>query len=333
MRLTTFLAVIACAFCANGPPALAADAIKIGLVKSTSPSVVYLTQDKGYFSAEGITAELVWFDSSQPISVAVTSGAIDFGVTPFTAGFYSLAGQGALKIIAGMLREAPGFHGAAYIVSNRAYDAGFKSLRDMPGHSVAVTQIGSPPHYALGLLIEKFGFDPASIRILPLQSIANATTAVVGGQADATILTAELLPVVDRGDAKLLGWVGDETPWERGAAFTATATASNRRDLVERFLRAYRQGARAYNDAFIGADEKPKLGPTAPEALAIIAKYTGLDTAVIKVGLPYVDRDERLDVKDILHQIAWYKSQGLLKGDIDGEPIIDRRYVIPLPGH
>ena len=39
----------------------------------------------------------------------------------------------------------------------------------------------------------------------------------------------------------------------------------------------------------------------------------------------------RLDIADVQHQIAWYKSQGLMKSTIAADALIDRRYVIPLP--
>ena len=310
----------------------AAEPIKIGVVKAIAAGPVFIAQEKGYFAAEGVPAEIVYFEASQPIALAVVSGSIDFGITAFAAGFYSLAGQDALKIVAGFVREAPGFHGFAYIASRQAYAGGFTSLKDFPGHSVAISQVGSPPHYSLGLLIEKYGFDAKSIRVLPLQSVANMSSAVSGGQADSAILTATAsLPLVQRGEAKLLGWVGDETPWELGATFTATKTASDRHDMVERFSRAYRKGVHEYHGAFTGSDEKRRDGPTAPEILAIIAKYTGLPAETIELGLPYADADARLDMKDVLHQIAWYKSQGIVKPEIDGEAIIDKRYVIPLP--
>lgn len=48
-------------------------------------------------------------------------------------------------------------------------------------------------------------------------------------------------------------------------------------------------------------------------------------------GLPYVDAEARLDIKDILHQVNWYKSRGLVKPGVDGNAIIDKRYVKPLP--
>lgn len=312
-----------------------ADAIKIGVLKVTGAAAVFIAQEKGYFAADGVPAELTYFDASQPIAVAVASGAVDFGVTGFAAGFYGLAGQGALKIIAGgYAREAPGFHNQSYIVSNEAYAKGFTSLKDFPGHSVAISQIGSPPHYALGMLGEKYGFDLKTIRVLPLQSIGNMASAITGGQADVAIMTATAaLPLDQRGEAKILGWVGDETPWEFGSVFTASATANDHRDTVEHFLRAWRDATKECHDAFAGADDKPAMGPGAPDTIAILSKYTGLPPDTIKLALPYCDPQARLEVKDVLHQIAWYKAQGMVKPEVDGEKIIDTRYVVPLPEH
>ena len=329
-RLAFIIAAIACAFA----PA-SAEPIKIGVVKTGVTGVVFIAIDKGYFADEGVPAEMVFFKSAQPIAVAVASGAIDFGMTAPSGGFYNLAGQGALRIIAAAVHEAPGFNGAAYLVSGRAWAEGLRSLRDFAGHSFAVSQVGSPPHYALGLLAEKYGFDLRGMRIVPLQSIANIASAVAGGQADATIVTQSpaLLPAVERGDIKRLGWVGNETPWQFNLVFTATRTADERADTVKRFLRAYRRGMRAYHDAFTGADGKPAEGPAAAEFLAIMGKYLGQSVEEARLGVGYFDPDARLDVKDVLHQIAWYKAQGMLRLEGNGEETIDKRYVIPLPQH
>src|SRR5487761_506851 len=157
-----------------------AEPIKIGAVKTGVTGVVFIAIDKGYFADAGVPAELVFFESAQPIAVAAASGAIDLGMTAPSGGFYNLAGQGALRIIAGAVEEAPGFSGAAYLVSAHAWADGVRSLKDFAGHTFAVSQVGSPPHYALGLLAEKYGFDLKSVRIVPLQSIANIASAVAG---------------------------------------------------------------------------------------------------------------------------------------------------------
>jgi hypothetical protein len=47
--------------------------------------------------------------------------------------------------------------------------------------------------------------------------------------------------------------------------------------------------------------------------------------------VPYIDRQIRVDVGDVMHQISWFKSQGMLKSSVDGETIVDKRYVVPMP--
>jgi NitT/TauT family transport system substrate-binding protein len=262
----------------------------------------------------------------------VVSGDIDIGATGLTAGFYSLVGQGALRMLAAQSFERPGYQDQAVVASNRAWDSGLRTIKDLSGHSVAISQIGGAPHYSLALLAEKFGIDLKNLRILPLQSNANRLSAVAGGTADTAIIPVTyVMASLKRGDAKLLGWVGDYAPWQLGAVFASTKSTNERRDMLERFLRAYRRGAHDYHEAFSDAEGKLRFGPAAAELIAIIAKGAGQPEDDIRLGITYIDEAARIDVKDILHQIAWYKSQGMIKGDVIGEEIIDRRYALTLP--
>jgi NitT/TauT family transport system substrate-binding protein len=292
---------------------------------------LFIAQDKGYFAAEGLTVEFVPFAAAEPAAVAVASGAVEFGATGLSGALYSLGSQGVLRIIAGSLRETPGFRFLTFVVSKHAWDAGWTSFKGLAGHSVAVPQIGSPSHYSTALIAEKYGIDLKSVRVLPVQSVPNTISAATGGQADAAVMPlVPVAPSIDRGDVKLMGYVGDETPWQIHALFTTAKIANERRDLVERFLRAYRKGAKEMHDAFTGPDGARQDGPQAEAVLALIAKYTGQSVAQAKLAIPYVDAEARLDVNDVLHQISWYKQQNMLKGTVD-DKVIDRRYVIPLP--
>ena len=138
-------------------------------------------------------------------------------------------------------------------------------------------------------------------------------------------------PALDAGRVKLLGFVGDISPWQLGATFTSTKLANDRSDMIQRFLRAFVKGSEDYHDAFTGPDEKRRDMATAPEILAIIAKYVGQTPDQVRHAVPYIDREARLDFKDILHQIAWYKSQNMLKELIDGNVVIDQRYAVAIP--
>jgi NitT/TauT family transport system substrate-binding protein len=322
---------LALASLAAAAPA-SAEAIKIGILKVASSGPVYLALDHGDFAAEGLTAELVNFESGQAVSVAVVAGDVDMGATGLTASLYNLAVSGNIRVVAGMHREARGFRVLAFVASKRAWDGGLTALKDLGGHSVAITTIGSTTHYAVGLLAEKYDIPMDSIRIVPAQTISNSVAVVAGDQVDVGMIPGTLTHklVVDDG-AHILGWVGDETPWQIGSVFVTPKTADQRRDMLVRFLRALKKGAQEYHAAFIGPGETRQDGPTAPAALAIIGKYVGEPPERLEQELPYVDPDLRIDLKDVRHQIAWYKAQGMVKGDITAERLIDTRYAVPLP--
>ncbi len=208
---------------AAGRSATAAEHIRIGIVRTASP--VFIAIDRQYWTAEGLDPELVFFDSAPPIAVAVASGDLDFGVTGLSGGLYNLGNT--LRIIAASTREAPGFQLSAYLAAKGAYDKGLRSVRDFPGHTVAITQFGAPVHYDV-LLTEKYHFDPQSMRIVPMPSNPAQIAALTGGTVDAAIVPASYaLQAIDRGDIRLLGYVGDETPWQNGAAFPRQSSRTN----------------------------------------------------------------------------------------------------------
>ena len=228
----------------------------------------------------------------------------------------------------------PGFHTIGYFASRRAVAAGFTSLRQLAGRTIGLAQFGTPGHYVLGATAAKYGVDLARIRIVALQSNANVLSAMAGGQADGTVtvLATPMLPLIDQGDLVTLSWVGDEIAFQDRAIFIATKTADERRTMLEHFLAAYRKGARDYHDAFTGPDERPKDGPKAAETIAIIAKYVEQSPQSVRSGIAYIDPQLRVNIADVMRQIDWYKSQGMVKADVDGRKIIDERYVVPLAG-
>jgi NitT/TauT family transport system substrate-binding protein len=309
-----------------------AEAIKIGLLKTSTSGPAYIAQDKGFFAAEGLQSELVTFESAQPVAVATASGDIDFGYTGFTGGFYGLASQGVLRVVGGGASEVPGYPNQPFLASRKAFDAGLTSFKDFPGHSFGISQFGSPPHYALGLVAQKYGFDIKAMRLVPLQTLPNLVSAVTSGQIDLTAVTGSLgAAVLGRGDAHLLGYVGDVAPFQLAGVIVSRKTADERPDTIRRFMRALAKGSQLYHDAFT-KDGKRADGPDAPEMLAIIARNVSQPAGEVGRSVPYVDAASRLDVADVTRQYEWYKAQGLVKGTADASAMIDRRYVVDLDG-
>ena len=304
---------------------------KVGVLRLSSSAPVFIAQDKGYFRKAGLDIELKFFDAAQPIAVATTSGDVDFGITAFTAGLYNLAGKGTLKVIGGMSREKAGYPLIGYFASNNAYAAGLKSPKDLAGKRVAVTQVGSSFHYSLGLLADKYGFKVSDVTIVPLQSLSNATAALKGETVDAALLPVSTArKLMDDGGAKLLGWVGDETPWQLGAVFASPKTLANK-TLVTKVLAALERADREYHDVILAAvrDGKAPVDERTKPLLEIIAKYTNLPLEQVVGNCAYIDQDGRLDVKNVDNQIKWLQGQGLVDKGFDADAIIDKAYVKP----
>jgi NitT/TauT family transport system substrate-binding protein len=303
----------------------------IGVLRLSSSAPVFIAQDKGYFRDAGLNVELKFFDAAQPIAVAVTAGDVDFGVTAFTAGLYNLAGKGTLKVIGGMSREKAGYPLIGYFASPKAYDAGLKSPKDLAGKRVAVTQVGSSFHYSIGLLADKYGFKLSDVRIVPLQSLSNAAAALKGETVDAALLPVSTArKLMDDGGAKLLGWVGDETPWQLGAVFASPKTLANKA-LVTKVLAALERADREYHDVILAAvrDGKAPIDDKTKPLLEIIAKYTNLPVEQVVGNCAYIDPDGKLDVKNVDNQIRWLQGEGFVDKGFDADSIIDKAYVKP----
>lgn len=316
--ITTRTAKLAAAVLMAGAlaaPALAADKVNIGALRFTSHSPTFIAVEKGYFKAEGIDANLKFFQAAQPIAVAIASGDIDFGVTALTGGYYSLASKGALKIIGGLYAEKKGVNGMAIMVSNKAHAAGVTTPAKLKGRSFALTQFGSSFHYMAGKIAAANGFSVKDIKIKPLQKVGSMIGAVKSGQVDAmTMVPHVAIPLQRAKAAKIIGWVNDLGPYQVTTIFTSTKNTKERADLVKRFMKAYKRGVADYRAVMLDQ----KKDPAATEAMVkLIHKYVYTSrpyakaAAGIKAGSVHMNADAALDVGDVERQLKWFQSQKL----------------------
>ncbi|MDJ1159243.1 ABC transporter substrate-binding protein [Chelatococcus sp. SYSU_G07232] len=317
-------------------PAAAQEKVSVAVLRFVSSGGLFLAVEKGYFKEEGLEVELKFFEAAQPIALAVVSGDADFGVTAFTAGFYNLAGKGALKVIAAQAKEAKGYEGNLVLASNTAFDKGLTGLEKLSGRSVGITQVGSSFHYQLGQIAGAKGFDLKSIDMKPLQSLPNMVASIKSGQVDAIIIAPHLAkPLVAAGEAKLIGRVSDIAEYQFGGLFTNTKTIVAKRATVERFVRAYQKGAADYAAAFLKRDGagNPVYTPGSDAAAALVGKHVYPSDAAeqaapkVKASAFYADPQARLDVADIVAQVAWLKAQGLVDASVDAKGFLDLSFV------
>ncbi len=324
-------------FLAAAGAALAQDPEKvaIGVIPTTGSGPIFIAEARGYFAAEGLDATVRIFNSAHEVIVATASGDMTFGLAGLGADFYNLAGGGALKIIGAQSRDEAGYPNLA-LVTPPADQATVHSGPEIRGKRIGITTQGSGSHYGLVRLMDKYGIGQNELTVVPLQTMPNVMAAVSGRQVDAAIATPNAAQqLAAAGNARILLWVGDETPWQLGAVWTGGDIVKSRRETVERFVRAYQRATADYHAAFNRRDDagKPVKGPGYDELIALIAARTGQPAAVIETGIPYVDARGRIDTDDLRKQLETWQALGLARPEIRFEDIIDTSFIPePYPG-
>ncbi len=301
----------------------------IALLRLTSSGPVFIALEKGWFKEAGLDLAIKDFTAASQPPLAVVSGDADFGTTAFTAGFFNLAAKGGVKVIAAQSAEKPGYPLVAIAVTNAAWDAGVRSIRDLAGKRIAMTTAGSSMHYSIEIVARKHGVDPKTITMVPLNALPNMAAAFKGGTVDGALFPVTSWRQVEaEAGGHLIAWVGDEAPWQLGGVFTAPKTITERRPLVEKFITGYQRGAAAYNDAF-GKRENGKIvpGPGYDDLLALLATAMKQSPQLVAAGLPYIDPQGRLDVGDIYNQVKLWQAQCQVARDADPKTFVDLTFV------
>src|SRR5262245_33764643 len=303
--------------------------VKVGVLKLTSSAPIFIGVEKGFFKEFGVEPELVYFQAAAPIATALAAGQLDVGATGLTAALYNIVlGGEQLWIVADKGREWPGYPLVAIVVQKELWDAGLRSIKDLRGRRIGVTQLGSTFHFHLGNILEKHGLTLADVKIVPLQAMPATVEALKGKQVDAILVPQPFPGTAEaQGFGKILAWAGDLYPWQIATIFYSKAFAADRAKAVA-FMKGYVKASRYYYDAtLVQKDGRPAPGPHYDEVVAITAKYTGAGVEIIKLGFPFQDRNGRLLVTDIARQMTWWQANGFIKRTLPLKQIVDTSFV------
>jgi NitT/TauT family transport system substrate-binding protein len=304
---------------ASGPAAAQGKKVKIGVLKLSSSAPIFLGAERGTFREFGIEPELVYFQAAQPVAVAIAAGEIDVGATGLTAGLYNIvAGGEKVWVVADKGREWPGYPLTALLVQT---DGAIKSVRDLKGRKVGLTQLGSTFHYMLGNLLEQEGLSLNDVEAAPLRTLGAMAEALQARRVDAILIPQPFAgEAVEKGFGRILFWVGDKLPYQVAAIFYSKAFARDREQAVA-FMKGYVKAARLFFDATFA-----KKGGW-EEVVGVTVRYTGATPEVLRLGFPYQDRDGRLDVADIGRQLAWYHKAGMVTAPLEARDLVDTSFL------
>ncbi len=104
----------------------------------------------------------------------------------------------------------------------------------------------------------------------------------------------------------------------------------NKRDMTERFIRAYAKGINEFDRVMLA----PDADPAEVEAMTrIIHKYVYNDRPYekaapsIQAGAMYLNADAALNKTDVAKQMKWSQDEGLVKSRLDVDQLVDDSFV------
>jgi NitT/TauT family transport system substrate-binding protein len=260
--------------------------------------------------------------------VAIASGAVEYGVPAITGGLISRAQKGATRVIGGALSEEPGIDGQLILASNAAHEAGLTSPAALDGRTWAITQAGSSFHYMGSKIAAAEG---ATLRYKPLQKVGAIIGALKSGQVDAWSIVPHIAKALAGGGAvQVIGKVADYLPnYQVTTVFTSARNAAEERARTEAFLAAFSRGAADFNAALV---DRTAGEDAAEEMVKLIHKYVYADRPFekaaksIRNGAMRINEGARLYTASVKDQLAWFDSEGLVKG-ASFETLVDPSYV------
>jgi NitT/TauT family transport system substrate-binding protein len=259
------------------------------------------------------------------VAVALASGDIELGATGLTAGLYNaIAGGLEATIVADKGRVWPGYQLVGLMVSNQAWNEGLRTLKDLKGRRVGVTQIGSTFHYMLGNMLPQAGLSLDDVKVTPLGGVKNMMDTLAANRIETAFMVQPFCTVME---AKKMGrrmlWVSDLLSYQIAGIFFGKKLIRDP-SIGKAFLRAYIKACRFYYDNCLTKSEGQQVkGPQFDEVIGYISKYTRRAPKLIAMGLNYNDRNGKLDASDIQRQINWYYAHKLIGQKLDAARIVN----------
>jgi NitT/TauT family transport system substrate-binding protein len=196
-----------------------------------------LGQKAGFFKKQGLSLELLYTQGAGETLQAVISGSVDMGLGVGTAGVLGAFGKGApVRAIANSTTGADDLFWYVPAASP------IKSLKDAAGKTIAYSTNGSSTNLAVLAFNREFG---AQAKPVATGSPAATFTQTMSGQVDIGWSSPPFgVEALQQGRIRIVVRESDVPAFRNQTVrlmIANTATAEQRRDAIERFLRAYRE--------------------------------------------------------------------------------------------
>lgn len=298
--------------------------VQVGYLGIATDAPMWIADEKGFFRDQGIKVETVKFTSSEEMMPLLSTGKLDFGNGAPGASLYNAVLRDVdVRAVADAATDPPGYGWSKLLIRSDLVKSGrFKTIRDLKGMTIvgAAQASSSSPQVARLVAMAGLKYSDISREVLPYPQ---HPIAFQNGAIEAALTIEPFATLcVDRGIAVAI--MGNDRFYpnqEVSCILSSAAFIKNRRDVIVRYLRAFLQGVRFYEDGLAGGK---MAGPNAEAVIDAIASHTSLKPDLIRRTTPVsIDPNGHLNLSSMRDDLAWYKGQGYVKGDITVEQVVD----------
>jgi NitT/TauT family transport system substrate-binding protein len=309
--------------------AAAAQTIAVGATSSTSDAPIYIADKKGFFAAEGLDVKVTNFRSASDMVAPLGAGQLDAGAGSAGAALYNAVARGIkIRIVADKASSPPGYGATKILVRKDLIESGrYKDPHDLKGLRFAMNAPGVSNTSTLNTLLKSVGLAYSDVQTVDLpfpdHVVALKNRSV---EASASVEPGPAI-AVKNGDAVIIRSDDEILPNHQIAVLLyAEDFALKRRDQAIRFMRAYIRAVRFYNGALAGGH---LAGPNADEVIAILSEATPIKSRAIYQAITPtgMNPDGRVNAQSLAYDLAFYGEQGLIKGAINLDEVLDGSYV------
>jgi NitT/TauT family transport system substrate-binding protein len=320
-------AALTLAACGGTGPGDEVTTVAVGSPASISNAPMYIGIERGYFREEGLDIQLQTFGSASQTIAPLGAGQLQVAAGSPSAGLYNaIARDVDLKIVADSSHSVEGAGYMALLVRKDLVDSGrFTSFADLRGLTVADYGDGGTPHAALSRMAQAGGVALTEITRTTLAG-PDHVSALQNGSIDASISVEPIVTqAVDTGAAVRFAGTDAVDPGQQiGVLLYGNDFVVRDPDAAQRFMRAYLRGVRDY--AAVLQDGR-LTGPGAPEVIDIVSRGSGVPAETLgRIVSHGVDPDGRINDASLRADYEFWKSQGLIQGDLDVATAIDTSF-------
>ncbi len=277
-----------------------AKTLNFGAIGSVELIPIILADEKGYFEKEGIDVNIQSFKSAKDRDAAFQSGNLDgiicdeVAICLYQNADYDVKITGATD-------------GNFMLIANA--DSGIKSINEMSGKSVAISE-KTCIEYTLDTLLEKNSLEPNSIQKAMVPAIPTRLEMLRTNKVDAALLPEPFSTLAVKDGGILLGSANDAGIYTSVTAFTEESI-NNESAEIKAFFKAYNQAVEYINSTPISEYED-----TIIKTVGYPADMKG------KIELPKFRKNVLPKETDIKSVIDWASKNNLIRKELNPKDLM-----------